>query len=610
MPNVKTETEFFAFRGGLDQVSPAILMPPGSVIASLNYEPEAEGGYTRMKGYERFDGRTAPSTAVSTATGAVTAVIEAQSIVDNADILRTPIAVPAGSGPIRGVCWYSGFLYCFRDNVGATAGQMFKSSPTGWTLVSLNESVAFTNANTSVGDGDILTQGSVTAAIQRVIVETGSLASGTNTGRLIISARAGGNFSAASATSTGGGTITLSGVQTAQTLPAGGRYEFDVYNFFGGTNFKRMYGANGVGKAFEFDGTCFAFINTTATNDIPKFIKAHRKYLYVGIGSSLINSSIGNPYRWVTAEGAVDNAMGDDITGIVSLPGDALGIMCRNSSFQLNGASPTTWQTLPIRADVGCVPYTLQQMSDAYMLDDRGVTSISAVQEYGNFGDATLSKKIQKFIDKIRSKVVASYINRQKGHYILLMNDGQTLTMGVNNRQTTGFLEGLLPFIPSCAFSGEDDTGVERVFIGATNGFVYEMNKGSTFDGQPIEALCKIYYYNSKSPRIRKRYRKAIVEMVAELYSEMRFGAEYSYGSLDVEQTRTDTITQSGGGASWGAGNWNEFYWGLQDISQPEISLDGTGLNIALIFYSNTKLDFGHTLQGALMHYSMRRQQR
>src|SRR4028118_401392 len=50
-------TVSFGLGGGMDLVTPAIAMPPGRVIAALNYEPVA-GGYKRLAGYERYDGRT------------------------------------------------------------------------------------------------------------------------------------------------------------------------------------------------------------------------------------------------------------------------------------------------------------------------------------------------------------------------------------------------------------------------------------------------------------------------------------------------------------------------------------------------------------------------
>ena len=673
LPNVPTQTEFFAFQGGMDKTSPALRVPPGMVTDSLNYEPDQNGGYSRAKGYERFDGRSQPSagtytllacTLVSTpAVGAlvtmggitglfmqveaggctlvnvsgaipastnmtvggssvgttaanvnlpknITTLIETQYRVAAANLLRSGIADPVGSGPIRGIQFFDGSLFAFRDNAGGTAGQMWRSSSTGWTLQALGEEVSFSNANINVGEGDTLTQGAVTALVTRVVLETGSLASGTNTGRLMLSTRAGGNFSAAVATSTGSGTLTLSGIQTAITLPAGGRYQFDITNFAGGSATMRMYGCNGVGRAFEYGGGVFTPLKTGAADDRPFFIKANRNYLYVAQGSSLMNSSVANPYRWLATEGAAEIPVGQTITGICALPGEAVGVFTHNSSHALTGASVADWSMQNIRSDVGATPYTVMNMSEVYLLDDRGITSISAVQAYGNFADATMSRKIQPLIDEIRSSVIGAYVSRTKGHYVLATSTGRTLTMGINNGKLTGFMEGKLAFTPSCVFSGEDTSGVERVFMGSTSGRVYELERGSSFDGDAIEALVKISYYNSKSPRVRKRYRKLVMEMNAALYSELRVQVDYTYGTPDIGQSVPVSVVSQGGGASWDFSNWDQFFWDLQSINQPEVSLDGTGLNIALIFYSNTALDFGHTLQGAILHYTPRRQQR
>jgi len=56
------EPSTYAFSGGLDLVSAALAVPASRVIAGMNYEPLAEG-YGRVDGYERFDGRGAPSEA-------------------------------------------------------------------------------------------------------------------------------------------------------------------------------------------------------------------------------------------------------------------------------------------------------------------------------------------------------------------------------------------------------------------------------------------------------------------------------------------------------------------------------------------------------------------
>ena len=50
----------FPVGGGLDLITPDMAMKPGRAIRALNYEPVANG-YRRFAGFERFDGRTAPS---------------------------------------------------------------------------------------------------------------------------------------------------------------------------------------------------------------------------------------------------------------------------------------------------------------------------------------------------------------------------------------------------------------------------------------------------------------------------------------------------------------------------------------------------------------------
>jgi hypothetical protein len=57
------EQQIVVLQGGLDLVTPAMMMDPGRAIGALNVEPEARG-YVRSEGYERYDGRLAPSAAV------------------------------------------------------------------------------------------------------------------------------------------------------------------------------------------------------------------------------------------------------------------------------------------------------------------------------------------------------------------------------------------------------------------------------------------------------------------------------------------------------------------------------------------------------------------
>lgn len=60
----RVATRFMKMEGGLDMVSAATLVKDGRVIDSRNYEVDSvNGGYGRIRGYERFDGHASPSEA-------------------------------------------------------------------------------------------------------------------------------------------------------------------------------------------------------------------------------------------------------------------------------------------------------------------------------------------------------------------------------------------------------------------------------------------------------------------------------------------------------------------------------------------------------------------
>lgn len=670
------QTEYFAFRGGLNQTTPALSVPAGSLIQVNNYEPDINGGYARTLGYERFDGRPRPSDAtyeliaaaqasvdmaavpagtlvdigaftarfISVVTGgiavanlsgtlvggeaidvgmtsygvvdadpllpvAITSAQEAQYLADAANAVRTQITQPgSGALPVRGIFFIQGSFYCIRD-VGSAA-LMYRATTSGWAAVDLGEQVVFSNANAAAGVGTTLTQGGVSATIAKVILETGTFLSGTNTGRYILTARTGGNFAAGAATTNGAGTVTLGGAQTANALSIDGEYEFTTYNFGGRTSQNAIYGCNGIDRAFEFNGTVFAFINTGSTPDAPMYVAGHRNVLFLGIGSSVIASAPGLPFNYVAADGAAEIATGDDITGLLSLPGEALGIFGRNRVSQLLGDSVNNYNLQVISSDIGSVAHTAVVMGDAFMLDDRGVTSVSTSDRFGNFERSTLSRLVQPFVDSIRGNALAAHPVRQKNQYRVVTNDGQVLVMYLDDRGRPAFTPLAYDFTPTCVANYEDADGNERIFYGSSDGWVYEMGVGSSFDGDSYTSFAKIYYQNSRSPRVRKHYRRMVLELDAVLYAALSFTYELSYADNDVPVARTTAFESEGVGGNWDVSNWNQFFWDGRDVNTPSLSLEGTGINISLLFYSSTDLDQGHTLQSAILHYTPRRIQR
>lgn len=668
------QTNYVQATGGLNLVQPTIANDPGFIVDGYNFEVSPYGGYRRIKGYERFDGRTSPSSvsyavleitltgsgavgdtitgvtsgatgvicaltgsafvitktsldftvgetinitgapvatvvAAGVTQGATSAYFNAVYIAAAADIYRADIQAVPGSGSVRGVWVYNGIKYAFRDNVGATAGAMFKATTGGWVQVDLGHEVSFTVANASVGVGDTLTQGGVTATIKAIVIESGTQLATTAAGRLIITAPAGGNFAAGAATSTGGGALTLSGVQTAITLSAGGRYEFDNYAF---STTKKMYGCNGTDREFEFDGTTFVPLNHTGTTKA-SFIIGHSNHLIMATGTSLTVSAIGNPYNYEVANGASEISVGDTATSMLRQPGTSttasLVIYTRNDSNILYGTSSADFQLVTYQQNVGAYPYTGQNIGTAYSLDERGIIKIGATQQYGNFAHAAISRIYTPWLNEHRPAAVASSVWRSSNQYRLFFSDGWALYVTMNGQETQGALPVLMPNPVACICNADDPTRGEVGFFGSTDGYVYEMEKGTSFDGADLGAYIRFPYYAAKSPRTLKTWKRGRFDIDFDGYAALSVQPSLSYGSSDPIQPSSGQVSSSAAVSLWDNGNWDNGNWDGRQ-TPIDFELTGTGETVSMSIYASSAFIEQFTVQGFLLHYINRRSMR
>ena len=672
-------------KGGLDQITPTLMLGSGALRQALNFECAVSGGYTRIAGYERYDGHASPATSadvglhryisvavythvpvrgdILTASGGATGVLAyidgsvmvvtkntgtwavgenlsnesgLVGTVDNvydgpsspeqdakarnsvADIYRSDIYSVPGSGPIRGVVEFNDVVFAFRDDVATTGLGLYKSSATGWTLVPMYKTVSFTAGGTAEpADGATLTQGGVTAVIKRVVRTASAWDAGTASGQFIVATPTGGHFTAGAAT-IGAVNVTLSGAEALITLLPGGRFEFDERNFAGQAATNRIYGCDGKNKAFEFDGDVLVPITTGAVVDTPTHLAAHKGYLFLSAGSSIMNSAPGLPYDWTALSGAAEIATGDIVTDIISMPGDAnstsLGIFNRNNTFilyqrALYDGSFSNWTLVSYNTGVGSVPYSAQNMAQTFMLDDRGVNSMQSTLQYGNFAQSTLTNAVLPFIDERINKCVGSTLCRRKSQYRLFFSDGSGLYITVANAKLMGSMPVLFPNVVTCTYEGKNADGTDIMYFGSDNGMVYQMEKGTSFDGEPIDFFMTTNYSNAKSPRTLKRYRKAAAEITAGsgCYASFDFTAILGYDSVEYNQATNTSYSQYIGQIRWDSFTWDNFFWDANRLEPIECELEGTAENIALLVSGSSDYVPSFTINSFLVHFSPRR---
>lgn len=675
----RVQYELIRLGGGLDLVTPSLSLPPGVARSSVNFECSITGGYTRIAGYERYDGRPNPSDAsyaaiavtitgsisagntITGATSGATGVVfivsgstvgytkatgtfqvgetvrvggiaqgtvsaltpltaltsqqSAQYLNLAADVYRADIGLVPGSGPVRGVAYNNGQVYAWRNNAGGTALAMYKASASGWTLIPYGVELSFDAGTIALVDGNTVTgqTSGATGTIRRVVVESGAWSSNDAAGRLIFSSVTG-TFSAGENIRIGTTTHAHAvAAQSAITALPNGRVETVTGNFGGNVNTTRLYGCDGVNRAFEFDfaNNIYVPIVTGMTTDQPNHIAFHKNHLFLSFGSSVQHSAIGDPYVWSPVFGAGEIALVDDVTAFLVLSGDqttgAMAIYADDNTFMLYGTSAENWNLISYNSGAGAKAFSAQNLVSSFAFDDRGVMNLRTTLNYGNFDSSALTMNIRPFIQQRRNQVTASVVNREKSQYRVFFSDGFGLYVTFVNDKYMGSMPVEFPNPAYCMCDGENQDGSETAFFGSTNGYVYRLDVGTSFDGAEIGASLLLTYDAVKSPRMLKRWRRASLEIDGNAYAEFSFNYLLAYSSTSVPQGLQESYSTNLSSSFWDAVNWDSFIWDGRTLAPSEVEVVGTGENIAVQIACNSDYYAPFTINSVILHYSMRR---
>jgi hypothetical protein len=463
-----------------------------------------------------------------------------------------------------------------------------------------------------IADGDTvvgLTSGA-TGVVARVVVQSGDFATSNAAGRLILSSTTGVFVAAETLRVAGTNRATASGAATAISLLPGGRIYTDQGSFGGSTGARaRLYGADGVNRGFEFDGSAYVPIVTGMTVDAPERVKVHQRHLFFSFGSSVQHSGLGEQYQWTPLFGAGELALDDVVTDWVAQPGaqttGALVIYCRNSTSVLYGTSSADWNLTTFQSQTGGISYTAQVVGSVYVLDDRGVIELATSQNYGNFTDATLTANIRPFLQSRRNRATASTVNREKNQYRVFFSDGSGLYITIVNGRMKGAMPVAFEHPVAVACNGETPDGAETNFFGSTDGFVYRLDAGTSFDGESISATALLNFAPQGDSRVRKRYRKGSIEIQGASYVELQVGYNLSYADpLVVDQGAAMTYANSFSAPYWDSFVWDAFVWDGLTLSPNEIEITGEAENIAVRIDCNGEIFDSFTLNSLILHYS------
>lgn len=368
--------------------------------------------------------------------------------------------------------------------------------------------------------------------------------------------------------------LTINGTVTITALPgtgalagSGTRYVWNTYNFYGQSATLSAYGATGTSRSFWANEHGYGFIQALpeVEKDTPKYVSFHSGKLALGYkNGSVLLSVAGEPYNFNGVDGAIEIATGDDITGLLELPGETLAVFGRRSIRKITGYSDADTQLGTIAGNSGCFDYTAVLVGqDAVYASHNGISTLGQTAAYGDFIGSRVSDPISTWLRPklVRSRpgfeeggTVCAYPVRSKGQYRLVLASGETViaTFTKDGVRITLMNTGLtgqvrVPYAWSSEVSRD---GLERIHVRwdavGLESTAIEMDTGWGFDGYVFR-----HYFDASH-----LFNQSGAQMMGVEKIRM-YGQGYGVASLDIKSSGIEEDFMQ------------EYHTQVQDISMP-----------------------------------------
>ena len=386
-------------------------------------------------------------------------------------------------------------------------------------------------------------------------------------------------------------------------------FNFSNYNFYAGVDSYSMFWVDGVNKARSWDGSNVVTItNTEVITDEPINVIAHNNYLFLAYRfGELMHSVLGDPTTWV---GGGNLGMGNEITNLIEGQKSSLIIYLDEGISILQGVVASDFSLEVFSRTSGAYTRTVQRLlGTVFFVDDRGVTTMEAVQEFGDYGANSISQKFKRTLQNVNHAITTTITNRGLNQYRICFDDRQCIFVSFEGKEVSGatFIE--YPKVIRVAGQGEDSFGRDYIVFAGNDqdGYVYRLDSGTSMDGEPIICRMGTAFYHYKSPRQWKAFKKATLEVIGDTEQTFDIKVDFDYNELGNPKTLwyTPFIYTEGGGAVWGEGLWGTMVYGNAGTvtNRVPLYLQGVGTNMNYKIISNETYRQQHIVQNIITDY-------
>jgi hypothetical protein len=387
-------------------------------------------------------------------------------------------------------------------------------------------------------------------------------------------------------------------------------HTFRYYN----SNNEAMFWVDTVSDIHTYNGTTVSTITheNLPTGVYPEHIVTWNNRLLVSYGDWVYVSRVGRPDDFDSTLGASAFKVGANIVGMVKAPGGKLMIFTKDTIQFLDDLTVTTdfaFSMEEFSGQSGAIEDSIQRMlGTVYFADDRGITTLEATDEFGDFSANSLAKKLEKSYQEIKSDITGSIVNRTDNQYILFYNVENSYAEGLvfsfKGKRLKGTTRIKFNHPVFCTAQGKDNNRDDNIFIGSSNGMVYKLFTGTSFDGDVINTYLSSSFYHYNSPSYWKHFKSILYEVSGEDAVEFTYVLNFDYKESKFPDSETEVHNSNNTFDRWGTGTWGVFIWDPISLSRIKQMVTGYGTNMQIRISTSERYTEPHSIHNAIVTYN------
>lgn len=336
---------------------------------------------------------------------------------------------------------------------------------------------------------------------------------------------------------------------------------FTKYNFNGTPRIAFVDGTN-YPAYYDSAADTVTFLSSSTENDQvqgAEHVAFFKNALFFAKGSDLFFTAPFADTDLVVANGAGQINVGSDVTGLIVFR-EQLIVFSTDRITRVVGSTIADYALQPITENIGCIEVdTIQEVGgDIIFMGPDGLRTLSATDRFGDFGLQVASKPIKDSFDtfKANSTTFSTLVIRNKAQYRVFGYTSANRPSVSKGILSTKFvdqggsglqfaeLKGFKVKVCDSQLTGTD----ELIVFGNDDGYVYQMEVGTTLDSSNIEAIYQSPFMPFQDPQVRKTFYKFVLYLDPDGLVSLNARLIFDQEDPNTIQPASFTITGTGTG--------------------------------------------------------------